>query len=250
MAPKIVAEIGTCFEGGSPHKLVNAVRAALNCGADLVKIQYFTAERLAARRNVPVTKLVPWELNIHNLIDLVSKFPPKTLGVTCFSPLDVPLAEPPATELPLAFVKTATQEWQCAALAQEFAKLTGAGVPLYVSVPRDACLVVGNYSAREPITWLYAEPKYPSGFCDYQIGQTDTPNRLSEMRDRLPGKIGLSDHTMDSRLAEFAVIKFSELAAIEKHFCYHETLRGKTPDSGPWAMGQKEFTKFAETLKR
>jgi sialic acid synthase SpsE len=111
-----------------------------------------------------------------------------------------------------------------------------------VSVPHDATLVIGNYASPFPIVWLYCVSLYPAPEGSYYNG------RLDNMVVRLPGRTGLSDHTPDVHLAKRMLRHYPDLAYIEKHFCYDENLRGKTPDSGPWSMGCDEFKKLAEIV--
>lgn len=143
----------------------------------------------------------------------------------------------------MAFIKTATHEYQHFALADLASNYSEAGIPLYVSVPRDGCLIQGNYSSPLPITWLYAEPFYPAFDDDYDV------ERLWQMQRRLIGNIGLSDHTEDYTLALKALKVWPKLAVIEKHFCYDESLRGKTPDSGPWSLSVKDFAAFVKAVR-
>ena len=247
----IVSELGTCFQPGKPETLGDAAKAALNCGADLVKVQCFEAEGLCRRRGGLAFRddLARWELSFTSLERIFGDDLGK-VGVTFFNSYPTWRIQPQLVKK-LAFLKTATQEYQYAKLAQRLSKLASeAGIPMIVSVPRDGCLVVGNYSSVKPITWLYSEPVYPAKFSDYQCGQGGRWDRIEGMKRVLPGRFGLSDHTTDQHMAKFTLHQHPDLDMIEKHFCYDENLRGKTPDSGSWALGCKEFEAFVKEIKR
>jgi sialic acid synthase SpsE len=250
----VVAEVGSNFSP-QDYPLEDAIKSALDCGADLVKLQFFEhAWRLAFRRN-PETEevLQTWRLEPKQLVELAHKFP-GVVGFSVFHDIDVTRVESETKyarpKVPLAFVKTATQEFGCALLARKVSAMAQhLDIPLFVSVPRDGCLTVGNYEASQAITWLYCEPFYPAQFDQYKLGQVASHvSRIAEMQARLPGRFGLSDHTTNEQLARFAISRHPDLYCIEKHFCYHEGLRGQTPDSGPWALGVPEFKKFAEVV--
>lgn len=244
---KLVAEIGSCWKPEDKTSITDAIKAALDCGADLVKLQVYDAVKLAWRRGVKRDQLLPWALTYRDLLEIIEEFPGR-VGASFF---DVQTLDSLRTHCSfsgiklaelLAFAKSATQEYQWAALAKQMSYVSvTTGVPLFVSVPSDGTMVVGNYLSPEPITWLWCEPFYPANeyYLDYR--------RLESMGERLPGKLGVSDHTSDVSFAASILNRsqFKNLSAWEKHFCYNESLRGKTPDAGPWSLSREKFEELA-----
>jgi len=240
MSITLVADIGSNW-GGGIEGLLKAARKARECGANLVKIQFYLAETLALRRSATRDALSPWEISEEFLGELVSEFPPLRLGITVFHPDDVERATSCIENY--AFIKTATQEWQYVALAEAVSQYSAkTGVPLFVSVPRGAPLIVGNYSSPYPITWLACDHSYPAT-C---LGIAE---RIEAIARYLPGYAGFSDHSEGLGITEYVLGEVGDkLSVVEKHFCYDENLRGKAPDSGSWALGRDEFAKLAEMV--
>lgn len=246
---KVIAEIGTAWLPGT-HPLRDAVKAAFDCGADLVKVQFWQDDGISRRRNG--AKLDTWKLSCAELLDLADQFPSR-IGASAFIPWDLEMLKGVCLNrdgCPLAFIKSATQEYQYAALAHSMSVFSYVHhVPLYVSVPHDGCLVVGNYGSPLPITWLYCEPSYPAEYWDYSHYRTE------KMRRRLPGMVGLSDHTVDAHLLGMLLRSKCQdgagirLDAVEKHFCYDESLRDKVPDGGSWSLSPKAFTEYVKIAR-
>lgn len=243
---KVIAEIGSCWlRDGYP--LDDAIHAALACGADLVKIQWWSNEWSIMRRRAMVAGLDKWKLSTKEVHDLLKKWADKcgkpVIGFSVFDPKDVQALQDRCfndEKIPAAFIKTASQEWQWAALAEAVSGFSlQQDVPLYVSVPAGATMSVGNYWSGKPITWLYCVPEYPAEF------SVDTEQEMRVMINRLPGFKGVSDHTFHER--PFVGGAFDLLRVTEKHFCYTEDLRGKCPDGGPWSLSPKNFEKYMET---
>ena len=248
---QVISEVGTCW---LPRKffLEEAIKAALDCGSDMVKLQYWTDGKMLAMRRGGAKGLEQWEISPKRVIELAEQLFEKhkrpVLGISVFHPEDVGRLERAAfnsKKIPLAFIKTATQEYQYAALAEAVSSFSALQVvPLYVSVPRDGCLTVGNYHSPQPITWLYAEPFYPASLFDYDGG------RIPKMRTRLPGRVGLSDHTQHEvllrNLTRSPSFDLKQPDVVEKHLCYHEELRGLVPDGGPWSLSPADFKKYVE----
>jgi sialic acid synthase SpsE len=236
------------------HPVEDAIQAALDCGADLVKLQWFRAAGRLSMRRGGVEGLGQWKLSTVQLMTLIDKFADK-LGLSVFDPEDVEALSSEAVYGNsfdgLAFLKSATQEYQYAILAETMSRFSaGFSVPLYVSIPRDGCLVMGNYWSSQKVTWLQCAPEYPASPLSYSW------ERQAEMARRLPGNHGLSDHTPGSTLLESWKYMMSSLpdrtdlpkccSVVEKHFCYHESLRGVVPDGGPWSLSQADFKKYVE----
>lgn len=242
---QLIAEVGSCFQPNDPMSLLDAAKAAMDLGADVVKLQVYNAEELSRRRGVEPAKLEPWALDkrfgelAQALIKARIPFGASVFGGASANAVMAYAAD-------MKFLKTATQEYQCAALADRVsAYAVAAGIPLYVSVPEDACLVVGNYWSEKPITWLYCVPHYPAHADNYDSKQ------LERMMGCLPGQFGVSDHTPDKALFErFWSVFEQNIVAYERHFCYDESLRDRVPDGGPWSLNRKDFGKFAKEAKR
>jgi sialic acid synthase SpsE len=243
---QVIAEVGTAW---LPKKfpLADAIKAALDCGADLVKIQYWQHGEVLAMRRGGAKGLERWNLSAQEVISLASKlaleYGRTVLGCSVFHSDDVfGLEENGAHCASLALIKTATQEYQCAALAEAASELSlQRQIPLYVSIPPDGCLVMGNYSSPLQITWLQCAPRYPACRRHYN------GRRQIDMAQVLPGKFGLSDHTVDSNmLTDWVKAEGFKLDCVEKHFCYNEKLRKLVPDGGPWSLSQADFKQYVK----
>lgn len=257
---QIIAELGSCFEPGRPETLVDAAKAAMKAGADCVKIQVYDAEELAYRRGCDPERLRPWSLDIHQFGALAKALKKAGIpfGASVFGPKSANFACGFLTDA--AFLKTATQEYQYAILADRVSSYAhSAGIPLHVSMPPDACCVVGNYWSAQPITWFLCVPHYPAArqdYCGPLMGPMNDPRHkaLRCMFDTLPGRFGISDHTVDAsllrQLKSWLGDEFSgKLVAFEKHFLYDEALRGEVPDGGPWALSRRDFALFAKEVR-
>jgi len=246
---QIIAELGSCFEPGHPETLLDAAKAAMEAGASCVKLQVYDAEELARRRGCEPEKLAPWAMNIKQFDALAKALRGAGIpfGASVFGPTSAITVSGYLNYR--AFLNPASQEWQCASLAERVsAYAASARAPLYVSVPPDACLTVGNYWGPLPITWLACVPHYPAAAKDYSA------KFLARMFDTLPGRFGVSDHTPDASLVrklkkELGANFSGKLLAFEKHFCYNESLREKVPDGGPWSLSKSDFGRFALELK-
>jgi len=244
---KVIAECGSGWLPGK-YPLEDAIHAALDCGADLVKIQFWTSGKMLAMRRGGAKGLEQWELKARYVRDLAEKlfveYKRPVLGVSAFHPDDV-VALARSTfggeKFKLAFLKSASQEYQYAALAEAMGSFSATEeVPLLVSIPPTGCLAVSNYHSPAPITWMACVPHYPANAEDYAI------SRIGAMLDTLPGKTGLSDHTPDLSLLQKFSDHFGSLAVVEKHLLFHEDLRGNVPDGGPWSLSQADFKKYVE----
>jgi sialic acid synthase SpsE len=241
---QVIAEVGTSW---LPKKfpLQSAINAALDCGADLVKIQFWRNGEALSRRRGGAKALEKWSLSMDDMAELLDiDHGPPLLGCSVFDDEDAEeLIDANICSEMLAFIKTATQEYQCAGLAETVSCLSRQGrVPLYVSVPQDGCLVMGNYSSPLPITWMQCAPRYPASVIDY------SEKRQVQMMERLPGKFGLSDHTENSILLRLWTANdcSPKLDCVEKHFCYNEKLRKLVPDGGPWSLSRKAFKEYVK----
>jgi len=253
MPTKLIAEIGTNWHPGKKYSLKAAVAKALECGADLVKLQVFKADLLAKRRGCAVSDLKPWAIPINWLDEILSDFVGDNgrslVGISVFDAMHLMVMSSVWNVLP-AFIKSATQEYQYAALADTMSDASDRlDIPLIVSMPPDAPLVVGNYSSPLKITWMLCIPRYPAPRSAYDL------KRLIRMKNELPGCcVGVSDHTAYHPdfipLAEswLSVHKEPAISCWEKHFCYDEDLRANTPDSGSWALGVESFKRLAEIV--
>ena len=250
--PLIIAELGTGWKPFKPQTLVDAAKAARDCGADVVKVQYYDAELLAQRRGCATSKLRPWALAGsegclgHKVLAKIKADIP--LGVTVFHWARLASLLRDITPL---FLKTATQEYQGASLASGLCSelLVQGHSMLFVSFPIPTVPHVGNYFSTQPITWMACVPHYPALPVDYNPYLRYPHGQYTRALHNVPGRLGLSDHTVDGVAAALWLKEFPNLFAIEKHFCYTESLRGKTPDSGPWSLSRRDFRDFVKTVR-
>lgn len=242
---KIVAEIGSSWLP-KEYPLKDAIKAALDCGVDMVKIQFWQDGQRFAMRRGGRTGLEKWALRPDYVLDLADRLAHEhkrpVLGVSAFLFDDVEaLYSRDVSQVPLAFIKTAAYEYQYAELADAVSRYSAAnGVPVYASVPADGCLSPANYWSPLPITWLQCIPHYPCQASDYST------LRLSQMLDVCPGLVGISDHTPDLSLLRQLHDYIGVLAVWEKHFCYKDALRDRCPDGGPWSVGPEKLKELVQ----
>ena len=258
---QVICEIGSGWVRDQ-YPVEDAIKAAFDCGADFVKIQWWQNGKKLSMRRGGVVELEPWSLSASELLSLIEKFPRKTLGASVFDPGDIgDLCHLSAfgkdAVSRLGFLKVATQEHRYASLVERASSFSAAHrIPIFVSIPNDGCLTMGDYSSPLPITWLQCVPYYPAAVAAYD------PFRIGQMRDRLPGHFGISDHTAGlglirkwakgierttyDPLTDQADAEIMNIDVAEVHFCYHAALRGLVPDGGPWSLSPADFKKYVE----
>ena len=252
--PLIIAELGSCFKPGKPKTLLDAAKAARDCGADMVKIQVYNTQGLAWRRGCPEKKLKPWALLDdgvpQGLLRELAKIVP--FGASVFAGGSHLTS---ICQCGPQFLKTATQEYQAVHIVSEVCirALAFEKVQIYASFQIPTVPHVGNYVSKHPIVWMACVPQYPAQNADYVVWG-GYPSRGQEARyiralHNVPGLLGLSDHTLDFWTTECWLKEFPNLFAIERHFCYNESLRGKTPDAGPWSLSRRDFKDFVKTVR-
>ena len=248
---KVIAEIGSNFFPNDRESCLSAIKSAEDCGADLVKVQLFDALNLSFRRggSSKSVYLEQWSLmdDFCWLAQKVKQDCSVGLGASIFCGNSGRVFHEQVGYL--SFVKIASQEFQWASLAQAVSLMACVrDITLMVSVPPDAPLIVGNYMAKNPIVWMLCQPEYPARKDSYGSF------RINEMANRLPGLIGVSDHTVignDRSMASILLDDYKCRESVsywERHFCYDKKLRGLSPDGGDWSSGPAEFKKLVEVL--
>ena len=239
------------------HKLENAlasVRAAKAAGADVIKIQTYTADTItldcdSADFQVKSGTLwdgttlyqlykqayTPWEWH-QAIFDEAKK-----IGIDCFSTPFDKTAVDFLEELGNPIYKIASFEITDIPLIEYAASKhkpmvisTGIATPEDIQLALDACHRVGNYD----ITLLHCVSAYPAPLEDVNL------HTMMDMAERYGVRVGLSDHTMGSDVAIAAVALGASM--IEKHFILDRTIGG--PDAA-FSMQQDEFASMVQSIR-
>ena len=232
---EIVAECGI-NHNGDLDTAIELIYAAKECGADVVKFQYFMPEILCANRNnydaldilrknkmhyhwLPILKKECDKLRIEFLCTPFCKFTAEDVEP------HVKRFKIAATEVNLEFVK-------------EVAKY---GKPLILSVGKVSQKELDKIMSEVnvPVTLLYCVVKYPALPEDYDLTELD------RLRKRYKVPIGLSDHTQGIKTAIEAAKKYNA-DVIEKHFMLED---GNCIDKEV-SLTPKELLKLINIIRR
>jgi len=229
--PYIIAEAGANHDG----ELSNAKRlvdAAVESGADAVKFQNYTAERLVtktAKKYWGERETTQYETFSHldslsdeeyaELADYVDErditffsTPFDREAVDLLERLDVPaykIASGDLTHLPL--LRYVAQQGKPMIVSTGMATLDEV---------KEALKVI-HQTGNEDVVLLHCITKYPTPIEHINL------NMMRELMERFPNPVGLSDHTLGTTTPIAAAAM--DAAVIEKHFTYDKT-REKSPD--------------------
>lgn len=252
-APFVIAELGVNHDG-SVDKALALTKAAIEAGADAIKLQLFTAEglmskaaRLAAYQKSagesdPMAMLRRLELSIDQMAPVVDLAHRMNAGaiVTVFSVDLVPIAE----KLPWDAYKTASPDLIHRPLLEA---LAATGRPLILSTGASTLQEVGRAltwlrSARERMAVLQCVSSYPTALEDAELAG------INAIADIYPGIVGYSDHTDSVKTGALAVI--AGACVLEKHVTLNRNSVGPDHAASLTPGDFAKYRKFARLAKR
>jgi sialic acid synthase SpsE len=231
MRPIVIAEAGV-NHNGEIAKALELVRAAKAAGADIVKFQHFTADKIVAAAAPPAAYQVAntgqssqsdmlreLELDLGAFATVAHACREQEIGFLCTA-FDMDAVEE-LVGLGMAFVKIPSGEITNAPMLDRYGRL---GLPVLLSTGmstmaevEEAVGVLDAAGTRE-ITLLQCTSLYPA--------PADTLNlrAMQRMAAHLKRPVGLSDHSLD----DYAAVAATALGAnvIEKHLTLDRTLPG------------------------
>jgi len=246
----IVAEIGVNHDG-SLARALQLVHEAKLAGADAVKFQVFTADRLMHRESQfasyqadrvsaesPVAMLRKYELCPLDVTALVGAI--RACGmIPLATPFSLPDLQYIAT-LELPAVKIASPDLVNRPLLSAAAKL---GVPMLISTGAATMDEVGQCVAwlrewRVPFTLLHCISSYPTP------PEQANLRWISELAEHYTAPVGYSDHTTE--LAAGALAVAAGACVIEKHLTYDRAAPG--PDHAVSA-DPSQFADYIQSIR-
>jgi N-acetylneuraminate synthase/N,N'-diacetyllegionaminate synthase len=245
----VIAEIGVNHDG-SIRKARELVELAAACGADAVKLQIFTADKLMHASSQfaeyqqtrvndtdPAAMLRRYELSPADITDLVAMIRRKGLVpiATPFSPADVAVI----SELNLPAVKVASPDLVNRPLLSAISSLN---VPMILSTgaaTMDEVHATHDWLGDRPHALLHCISSYPTPAHHANLCW------ISELASAFDVPVGFSDHGTDDISGALAVA--SGACIIEKHFTYDRSAVG--PDHSASA-GPEQFSQYVKLIRR
>ena len=238
--PFIIAEAGV-NHNEQPELALDLIRAAADAGADAIKFQNYSAERLSTR-NAPVYWNVPGAEKVDSQFELFSKLeglPPETYPImkTLAEEVGIEFFSSPFSEYDTDFLaevgvpafKIASPDITHHPLLRHVARY---GKPIILSTGistlgeiEEAVQVIESEGNKE-IVLLHCTSTYPAPMTDANL------RMMASIQNAFPDyPVGLSDHTygLTAPIAATAL----GCQAIEKHF----TLNKSLPDSPDHKFG-------------
>jgi N,N'-diacetyllegionaminate synthase len=243
-----IAEIGVNHDG-SESRARKLIDHAVACGADAVKFQYFTAERLLSKAarlaqyqrdagaDDPFSMLRTFELPADAMGRLVEHA--RSLGlhpiVTVFSIEHVPVM----AQLPWAAFKVASPDIINRPLIEA---LCDTGKPLIVST--GAALLeevqqAAHWIGDREFALMQCVSSYPTPVESAQLAS------ISVLREICNAQVGYSDHTTDELTGALAVA--AGAALLEKHLTYDRTAAGS---DHAMSLDPNAFKRYVEHARR
>ena len=238
------------------HKLENAlasVHAAKAAGADAIKIQTYTADKITLDSKKEDFHIkgglwdgeyfyrlyqkayTPWEWH-KEIFDEARK-----IGLTCFStPFDftavdlLELLDNPIYKIASFEITDVNLIRYAASKHKPMIISTGTATEEDVRLAMQVCHEVGN----DDVTLLKCTSAYPAPI------EAANLRMIADLRERFGCKVGLSDHTMGSDVAVAAVALGATV--VEKHFIMDRAIGG--PDAG-FSMQQDEFAAMVKSIR-
>lgn len=248
--PLIIAEIGVNHDGNL-NRAIELVHSAAQCGADAVKLQLFSADRLMHRSSVfaqyqktplhaptPTDMLRQYQLGEEAVKKIVAEI--RGVGLiplaTPFSPEDIEQIE----DLDLPAIKIASPDIVNYPLLEKAAQT---GLPLLVSTGAATINEISSSVAwlrgwQTPFALLHCISSYPTP--DNQANLC----WIEEMHQRFKVPVGFSDHT--TQLLAGALAVCGGACIIEKHLTYDRSALG--PDHSA-SFDPNQFTQYVNFIR-
>ena len=249
----IVAEL-SANHGGSLSTALETVRAAKRSGADAIKLQTYTADKITIDSKRKYFKInqgthwdgqflydlykkasLPWEWHAeifkvakeeglvcfsspfdHSAIDFLEELESPIYKIASFEITDIPLIEYAASK------------------GKPMIMSTGISVIEDIELAIEACKKAGN----NDITLLKCTSAYPASQKDSNL------ITIPDIKSRFGVKAGLSDHTMGIEAPMIATALGASM--IEKHFILDKSIGG--PDAH-FSLDEKEFKKMVKAVR-
>jgi len=228
------------------------IKCAYVNGADAVKLQTYTADTMTIKSNKKYFKIKEGLWKGFNLWELYNKAHTplkwhkklfkygKSLGIKVFSTPFDDSAVDFLEKLKCPFYKIASFEMTDLSLVK---KISQTKKPIIISTGMasldeiDLTIKVARKNGAKDITLLYCVSNYPSSIKDFNL------NNIKILRDKFKCKVGISDHSIDNRVAIAAVASGAEV--IEKHIALNNQKKGFDID---FSLKGKEIKKFREDI--
>lgn len=229
MAVEVIAEIGSCHDG-SIDKAIALIHAAKECGADIVKAQYWSsAKRMAKRRKAPEYEAVYAKYQVPEAWLPVLRAEANRVGLrfacSSYLPEDVDTVAAQA-----AILKISSFEANDPELLLAHRPYVGR---IVVSLGLGSRRNVVHALLGPKVKYLHCVSAYPA--------PVDTLH-LSRIRQF----DGYSDHSGDIRVGGWAVAAKAEI--IEAHLRLDET-DNDNPDAGPHALCPELFSYYVREIR-
>ncbi len=251
--PFVIAEISANHNGSLKHakKLINLAKSS---GADAIKLQTYTPDMMTIKKNVINFKINKGLWKGYNLWDLYN------LGQT---PLEwhkelfkhanknkIKIFSTPFSEEAIFFLerlncpayKIASFEMNDFNLIKTAAKTKK---PLILSTGlsnmseiNQAVNIAKKYGCKD-LTLLYCVSNYPSNSTDFNL------NFIKEFQKKYKCRVGLSDHSLGSEIAEYSLIAGAQV--FEKHIALENQIKGLDIE---FSLKGKNIKIYIDNLKK
>ena len=228
------------------------VKCAYVNGADAVKLQTYTADTMTINSNKKYFKIKQGLWKGYTLWDLYNKaLTPlkwhkelfeygKSLGIKVFSTPFDDTAVDFLQKLNCPIYKIASFEMTDLNLVK---KVSQTKKPIIISTGManleeiETTINVAKKNGAKDITLLYCVSNYPSAITDFNL------NNIKILKDKFKCRVGISDHSMDNRVAIAAIASGAEV--IEKHIALDNQKKGFDID---FSLKGKEIKKLRDDI--
>ena len=230
--PYLIAEISANHNGklSAAKKLIHLAKTQ---GADAVKIQTYTPDSMTLRSKKNFFKIKSGIWKGYTLWDLYNQAQTplewhkelfsyaKKLKIKIFSTPFDELAVDFLEELNCPIYKISSFEMTDLPLIK---KISRTKKPIIISTGManleeiEECFNTAKANGAKDITLLYCVSNYPSNKKDFNL------NNISVLKNKFKCRVGLSDHSLDTSIAQAAVAVGAEV--FEKHIAYSGQKKG------------------------
>tara|TARA_Y100001970_G_scaffold288661_1_gene416616 strand:+ start:2086 stop:3111 length:1026 start_codon:yes stop_codon:yes gene_type:complete len=221
--PFLIAEI-SANHCGNYQLAKKLIRCAKNNGADAVKIQTYTADTMTIKSKKKYFKIKNGLWKGYSLWDLYNKAHTpldwhkklfsyaKKIGITIFSTPFDETAVDFLEKLKCPFYKVASFEMTDLPLIK---KIASTKKPMIISTGMASVKQIeltyktAKNNGAKNISLLYCVSNYPSEIKDFNL------NNIKFLKKKFKCKVGLSDHSIDNKVAITAIAAGAEI--VEKH---------------------------------
>ena len=228
------------------------IKCAHQNGADAVKLQTYTADTMTLKSNKKYFKIKNGLWRGYTLWDLYNKAHTplkwhkelfkygKSLGIKVFSTPFDDTAINFLEKLKCPIYKIASFEMTDLNLVK---KVSQTKKPIIISTGManleeiETTIKVAKKNGAKNITLLYCVSNYPSSIEDFNL------NNIKILKDKFKCRVGISDHSMDNRVAIAAIASGAEV--IEKHIALDNQKKGFDID---FSLKGKEIKKLRDDI--